>query len=194
MGFDPNGGCSNQAPTQTDLFALVVYIPDPLRRFLDDLRRSLSPGCNPHAHVSLLPPRTLKVPWQLACEEARRLTGDFAPFHIQAGDVQVFRQTDVVYLEVGAGGDDLRRMHARLSQGPLAFPEPFEYHPHITLAQDIPPASLNEIYDSACRAWETFRGDRGFEAEKAVFVHSQDRCCWRDLAEFSLGAALVSSV
>ena len=38
-------------------FALVIYIPDPLGRFLDDLRRELAPDCVPHAHVSVLPPQ-----------------------------------------------------------------------------------------------------------------------------------------
>ena len=37
-------------------FALVSYIADPLAGFLDDLRVELTPDCNPHAHVTILPP------------------------------------------------------------------------------------------------------------------------------------------
>jgi hypothetical protein len=49
------------AEARLNVFALVIYIGDPLGRFLDDLRRELSPQCNPHAHVSVLPPRPLSV-------------------------------------------------------------------------------------------------------------------------------------
>ena len=54
-----------------NIFALVIYIPDPLGGFLDDLRRELTPGCNPHAHISVLPPRPLNVDWRVASGDAR---------------------------------------------------------------------------------------------------------------------------
>ena len=67
MGFNPNGVLSRvPAEQRLNVFALVIYIPDPLGRFLDDLRTELVPGCNPHAHVSVLPPRPLAVDWQVA--------------------------------------------------------------------------------------------------------------------------------
>ncbi len=67
MGFNPNGVLSRvPAEQRLNVFALVIYIPDPLGRFLDDLRTALVPGCNPHAHVSVLPPRPLAVDWQVA--------------------------------------------------------------------------------------------------------------------------------
>ena len=57
MGSVQNGGpCLVPEGQRLNVFALVVYIPDPLGRFLDDLRRELVPHYNPHAHVSVLPP------------------------------------------------------------------------------------------------------------------------------------------
>ena len=44
-----------------NLFALVVYIPDPLAGFLDDLRKELVANCLPRAHVTILPPRPLQA-------------------------------------------------------------------------------------------------------------------------------------
>src|ERR1035438_9490908 len=65
MDFHPNGMLSQiPAEERLNVFALVIYIHDPLGSFLDDLRRQLVPGCNPHAHVSVLPPRPLAVDWQ----------------------------------------------------------------------------------------------------------------------------------
>src|SRR5664280_2707399 len=83
MGFDPNGMLSCiPAEQRLNVFALVIYIPDPLGRFLDDLRRQLVPACNPHAHVSVLPPRPLAVDWQVAGEQVRACAGNWAPFDI----------------------------------------------------------------------------------------------------------------
>ena len=184
MDSDSNGASPEG---QQALFALVVYIPEPLGRFLDELRRELVPGCNPHAHVSVLPPRTLAVPWQDACEEARRRAGEFKPFLIEALEIQVFHRTKVLYIEIGAGAGELRRMHKAMSSGLLTFKEPFRYHPHITIAQDIPEGRVEQLYQLACERWEGYRGDRAFRAAKAMFVHSNDRSCWTDLAELPLG-------
>ena len=62
MGCNENGVPSRPSlEERLNVFALVVYIPGPLGVFLDELRRELVPHYNPHAHVSVLPPRPL--PW-----------------------------------------------------------------------------------------------------------------------------------
>lgn len=185
MGFDPNG------MHPVNQFALVIYIPDPLGRLLDDLRRELAPNCIPHAHVSVLPPRPISTPWQVVCEEARARVEEFDPFKIEAGDVNVFEKSEVVYLEVTRGGDELRRMHAALSQGSLKFEEPYEYHPHITLAQELPHEDVPAVIDMAGRRWREYSGPRWFLAEKVTFVQNTSKNRWIDLAEFSLGAVPV---
>src|ERR1039458_6592237 len=53
MQSEPNG------TRPESLYALVIYLSDPLGGFLDDLRLEMVPGCNPHAHISVLPPRPL---------------------------------------------------------------------------------------------------------------------------------------
>src|ERR1022692_1327638 len=104
MGFDPNGMLSRiPAEQRLNVFALVIYIPDPLGRFLDDLRRELVPGCSPHAHVTILPPRPISTTPQAAIEAVRSRIHDFAPFEIEAALVEVFSETDVVYLRLGRG-------------------------------------------------------------------------------------------
>lgn len=187
MGFDPNG------MHPVNQFALVIYIPDPLGRFLDDLRRELAPGCVPHAHVSVLPPRPISRPWQLVSEEARACACEFAPFDVEAGGMNVFEATEVVYLEVIRGGEELCRMHAALGCGDLQFDEPYAYHPHITLAQEIPHEELPAVVEMARRKWGEYSGPRWFRAEKATFVQNTSRNRWIDLAEFSLGAVPVLS-
>ena len=118
-------------------YALVAYLPDPLRKFLDDLRRELVPGCAPHAHVTILPPRPLSGTPDAAIETMRSGIAEFSPFEVKIADVEVFAASDVVYLGIGAGHQNLAQMHGALDAGPLKYEEPYPYHPHITLAQDL---------------------------------------------------------
>jgi 2'-5' RNA ligase len=174
-----------------NVFALVIYIPGPLGGFLDDLRRELVPHYNPHAHVSVLPPRPLAVDWQTASEHARVLTEGWAPFDIELTEIHVFPVTDVIYLELGAGASELERMHLAMNSLPLEFEEPFPYHPHITLAQELVHAEVTEKHELASRRWREYPGSRVFRAERAVFVQNTMTDCWVDLAEYSLGAVPV---
>ena len=170
-----------------NVFALVIYIPHPLGLFLDDLRRELVPHYNPHAHVSVLPPRPLAVEWHAASEHVRTLAGCWDPFEVQLAEIEMFPVTNVIYIGIGAGEAELGRMHAAINTASLAFEEPFVYHPHITLAQEIPHGQVNAVYDLAVRRWNEFRGERRFQAEHAVLVQNTLSGCWLDLAGYSLG-------
>lgn len=180
----------NCAPAEERLsvFALVIYIPDPLGKFLDDLRRELAPSYNPHAHVSVLPPRSLSVHWQAASDEARALIEGAPPFTVELTAIGIFPVTNVIYLEIGRGAAELRGMHRAMNQGLLAFPEPFRYHPHVTLAQELPVETVDSSYEMARRRWEEYRGPRTFSADNAVFVQNTLENCWIDLAAYRFGA------
>jgi 2'-5' RNA ligase len=192
MGSVLNGGpCRPFAGERPNVFALVIYIPPPLGRFLDDLRRELVPHYNPHAHVSVLPPRPLSVDWQFASAQARTLTEGWAPFDVELTTIEVFPLTDVIYIEIGAGERELRALHSAMNTSALEFDEPFSYHPHITLAQEVPRDRVVELTELARRRWAEFGGSRTFRAERAVFVQNVSENCWVDLAEYSLGAVAL---
>jgi 2'-5' RNA ligase len=191
MGLESNGKPrAAHADARPNVFALVIYIPEPLGRFLDNLRRELIPGCNPHAHVSVLPPRPLDG-WQAASEQARALTEEGHPFDVELTKIEIFPKTDVIYLELGAGAAELRAMHGALNSADLAYQEPFPYHPHITLAQEIEPQDVERLHQEAARRWKEFPGPRRFRAERAVFVQNIRDNIWVDLAEYSFGAVPV---
>ena len=192
MDLNPNGNLSGvPAEKRLNVFALVIYIPDPLGRFLDDLRRELVPGCNPHAHVSVLPPRPLAVDWQVAGQQVRACADAWAPFEIELGPIRMFPVTNVIYIELSRGAEEMHRMHALMNTGALESPEPFEYHPHITLAQELAPADVEATNRLAERRWAEYTGSRRFRAERAAFVQNTIGNCWLDLAEFSLSAEPV---
>src|SRR5512146_3121577 len=96
-------------------FALVSYIPDPLGKFLDGLRQELILLCRAQSHVSVLPPREL-----VSMERAERMLterlAEFAPFTVELKQVSVFESTSVIYLAIGKGYSELRRLHDELNQ------------------------------------------------------------------------------
>ena len=116
-------------------YALVSYLSGPLAQFLEDLRAQLSHGCTARAHITVLPPRPITGSsadaWKMLSEQLQ----DFPPFIVELGDVEIFRQSQVIYVAVKTGHAALEKMHRTLNAGPVAFEEPFPYHPHVTLAQ-----------------------------------------------------------
>jgi 2'-5' RNA ligase len=192
MGFDPNGVLFQiPAEQRLNVFALVIYIPDPLGRFLDDLRRELVPGCNPHAHVSVLPPRPIAVDWRIASEQVCRCAKERSTFEVTLGNICRFPVTNVIYLELAKGSDEFFEMHNAINSDALAFDEPFAYHPHVTLAQEIPPDSVEEVDRKARRMWAEYDGPRSFLAERTAFVQNTLGNCWIDLAECNFSTVTV---
>src|SRR5579864_1120505 len=185
MALSPNGA------DRINLFALVVYIPDPLAKFLDDLRTELVPACMPRAHVTMLPPRPLANSPAAAIDQARAVVADFAPFDIEIGEVEIFPTTDVIYLGIRKGERELREVYRALNSGPLEFQEAFPYHPHVTLAQGLPHDQVTPLHALARKQWAAFRHSRRLRAERACFVQSKADCTWVDLAEFILGGVPV---
>jgi hypothetical protein len=188
MGFVQNGVARVPAEQRLNVYALVIYVPDPLGRFLDDLRRALVPNCNPHAHVSVLPPRPIAGDWRAAGEQVRATNAAWLPFEITLTGIEVFPLTNVVYLQLGKGAGEMYGLHAEMNRDALQFKEPFEYHPHITLAQEIRADEVQSIRELARSMWAAWDGPRGFRADRATFVQNTMGNCWIDLAEYPLGA------
>lgn len=176
----------------TNCYALVAYIPDPLAAFLDELRRELVPGCRPRAHVTVLPPRPLTSPPDLASAQVSSILKEAEPFEVLLGGVEIFPVTDVVFLGLRSGRRELEEMHRQLNSGHLAFAEPFYYHPHITLAQELPPGAAPSVAEAAARRWREYRHHRGFLVETLCFVQGTTQKNWLDLSVHPLGSPQFS--
>jgi len=192
MSSETNGtGLRVPAEERLNIFALVIYVPDPLGKFLDDVRRALVPHSNPRAHVSVLPPRPLAVDWSVASSQVRGQLEMWSPFEIALTSIQTFPATDVIYLELSDGAAELRRLHAAMDNRFLAFREPFAYHPHVTLAQEIPQEEVGSLCERAAVLWDEYEGPRTFRAERAALVQNTLPNCWIDLAEYPMGVAAL---
>ena len=167
-------------------FALVSYIADPLAGFLDQLRKDLESESRSKAHVTILPPRPLACSLEQAWRELDAGLHDFQPFHIELGAVEVFPVTNVIYLSMARGGLELRRLHDKLTSGCLAFEEPFPYHPHVTLAQELEPGAVAAVAGLAAARWREFAQGRAFIVNHLTFVQNTLGNRWTDLHGFRL--------
>lgn len=170
-------------------FALVSYIPEPLASFLDGLRQELVPNCFLRAHVTILPPRPISSSPEAAWETIRTLAPLFAPFDVDMTEVEVFPVSDVIYIGIGRGREEMERMHAGLNVDGLTFAEPYPYQPHITLAQELKGDEVDELARAARARWAESKLPKSFRVDEVFFVQNTRRKEWIDLGESALGHA-----
>jgi 2'-5' RNA ligase len=185
-------GC-NGVKNAVNSFALISYLPEPLAGFLDALRCELVPRCQAKTHVTVLPPRPLAegLPESAWRDLSDSLEG-FPPFRVELASIEVFQGTNVIYLSVGSGYRELERMHAALKRGPMKFAEPFEYHPHVTLAQQLLPEQVDAAVALARARWREFSYAHGFMLDRLTFVQNTVENRWADLAGRVLSIRMAS--
>ncbi len=185
-GFDGVGKAINS-------FALISYLPEPLAGFLNSLRCELVPRCQAKTHITVLPPRPLAngLP-ETAWEDLSDAIDDFPAFRVELTSIEIFQGTNVIYLSVGAGYRELERMHQALNRGPLEFAEPFEYHPHVTLAQELTPEQVEMTLARARSRWREFPASHSFMVDRLTFVQNTQENRWADLAGRMLSIRMAS--
>src|SRR5262249_39084679 len=102
-----------------------------------------------------------------------------------------FATTAVIYAEISLGRDVLQRMHDELNVSAFRYDEPFQYHPHITLAQGLTPETVGERYQLAVRRWNESAPQRRVMIENLTFVQNTSVNRWMDLSDFELRAAAL---
>ncbi|HVB26533.1 MAG TPA: 2'-5' RNA ligase family protein [Mycobacteriales bacterium] len=129
---------------------VAVEVPEPFGRELQGWRERLG---DPNAtaivpHVTLLAP-TAVAPESLAAIEEHLLAVARAerPFEIELRGSATFRPVSpVVFVPLVRGISECERLEARIRSGPLARPTRFNYHPHVTVAHDLPDPALDRAY------------------------------------------------
>ena len=176
-------------PADTDrnnLFALVSYIPGALGEFLDRLREELVAGCKPHAHVTILPPRSTTADLQTNSRTIEDRLDSFGSFQVRLTGVQIFKKSNVIYAALDQGEAELTVMHAALAVEGLRFDEKFPYHPHVTLAQELDAATVPQVLELATRRWRESIPTSTFVVDSLTFVQNRGGNNWVDLAQYEL--------
>jgi 2'-5' RNA ligase len=190
---------SNGRETRINSFALVSYLPGPLAELLDEIRHDFAPESRAKAHVTILPPRPLiefagEAPGEgavAAMDELKVRLQEFPPFKVDLGEIEIFKDTQVIYVSIQAGFAELERMHTALNAGRMAFREPFPYHPHVTIAQELAPEDVYNAAQFARWRWSEFKHPRSAWIDHLTFVQNSLANCWTDLAMLSLGSPVV---
>lgn len=172
-------------------FSLVAYLPEPLAGFVDSLRREFQPGSEVRSHVTVLPPRPLSCSTEKAWEQLNQQLQEIIPFRIQLGGPEIFPVTEVVHLAIAAGATDLLLLHERLASGACEFRETYSYHPHVTLAQYLPPEEARRARDLAQLRWNAWHGERSFLMDRLTLVQNTQNNRWLNLREFTLRAPVT---
>lgn len=167
-------------------FSLVAYLAEPLAGFIERLRQEMQPGCTARSHLTFLPPRPLEIPLEEICSQLDAGLREQRAFRVELCEVCVFPVSQVVHLSLGAGLAESIQIHQRLHQGDLCCQECFEYHPHVTLAQDLSPESAEEVKILAEHRWREYSGNRDFLVEHLTLVQNTMDNRWTNLGEFWL--------
>lgn len=165
---------------------IALLVPEPWGSQLQAARASFG---DPLAdlippHVTLLGPTVLE-PGEMADVEAHlaAVGARHRPFRVHLRGTGTFRPvSDVVFVQVVEGISACERLERSIRSGPLAQELRFNYHPHVTVAHDVPPEALDRAFDELA----------GFEAAFDVssvqmFEHGDDNV-WRPVRDFALTA------
>src|SRR5579872_398392 len=189
---------SNGRETRINSFALVSYLPGALAELLDEIRHDFAPESRAKAHLTILPPRPL-LEFHLFAQDAvaevmdqlKARLQDFPPFRVELGEIEVFAGSQVIYVSIKAGFEELERMHDALNTGRMAFEEPYPYHPHVTVVQELAPQDVPEAAQFARWRWSEFKHSRSMRVECLTFVQNTIENCWTDLATLELGSRVT---
>lgn len=176
--------------------ALVSYVPAPLGAALDRLRHTWSTDGSPKAHVTLLPPRPLLAPVEVASVAIHNVLQHFQPFQVQFSTIHRFPETNVIYLDVTEGRSLLHDLHESLNSGVLAHAEVFEYLPHLSLSCPLPAHQSEEACRAIERAWNELTIPRGFRLEETVLLWrspGSEPGQWQRLWTRQLGVAVAAA-
>lgn len=134
------------------------------------------------AHITLVPPTAVDPhDWDEVIAHLDGAAQAQPPFEVLLRGTGTFQPVaPVVFIGVVAGISDCERLAAALRSGPLHSRARYPYHPHVTIAHDLPDTGLSRA----------FADQAGFElgfrvGSFTLFV--QQPVGWRAVREFRLG-------
>jgi 2'-5' RNA ligase len=175
-------------------YALVAYVTNPVGRFVEQLRRELSPEqAHLPAHLTVLPPRYLSGTEAEAIQSLERLCRDVEPFEVVMGPVETFiPTTPTVFIKVEHAGYKMRELHDRLNVNGLACPEQWPYMPHLTVVKMTTLEQARHAYHVSLERWASYSGPNRITVDQLTFVREGEQNHWVDLAPIPLGKPIPS--
>jgi 2'-5' RNA ligase len=130
---------------------VAISIPSPWAEQLSEWRVRVGDpeGGRVPPHVTLLPPTAVEGPTRAEIDgHLAKAAAGTAPFEMHLSGTGTFRPvSDVVFVVVAAGIAQCEQLESRVRSGPLGRDTRFPYHPHVTVAHDIPAEGLDAAYE-----------------------------------------------
>lgn len=147
--------------------------------FGDPLARAIPP------HITLLGPTVVNVgDLDMIRDHTARAANTIKPFRVHLRGTATFRPiSPVVFIQVVQGISECEALERAVRSGPLDLPTRFNYHPHVTIAHEVPEREL----DRAFADMDSYNAI--FQINKIhLFEHGSDHR-WRPVTSFPLGSS-----
>lgn len=186
---------STQASPQAEIpltrVGVAVDIPEPWGSLLT--RRRAEAG-DPQAeyvpaHLTLLGPTEIARVGLAAVEEhLAEVAAGFPPYTLHLRGTGTFRPvTEVVFVAVAAGISECELLAEAIGAAPgLRRETRFPYHPHVTVAHDVPSDALDRVYDDLAGF------SARFEVEKFTLFSHDGQARWQPRRDFALTGSPAS--
>jgi 2'-5' RNA ligase len=146
---------------QTSVVGVLVPIPEPWAQVLVDWRAKVgdAQATLVPPHVTLLPPTEVAGSDRAAItEHLARVAAGHPPFEMHLSGTGTFTPvSDVVFVAVAKGIGNCELLASDVRSGPLARSLSFPYHPHVTVAHDVPRDMLELAYTGLADLSAEFR-------------------------------------
>ena len=170
----------------TTRIGVAIDIPEP---WGTELTRRRAAAGDPQAaytpaHVTLLGPTEVATESLPAVEKhLEAVASAQPPFTIHLRGTGTFRPiTEVVFVTLAMGISECELLAAAISAADsINRDSRFPYHPHVTVAQDVPPAALDAVFDDLAGFSARFE-----VASFTLFSHGGEGP-WRPRRDFPLG-------
>lgn len=164
---------------------VAIGIPEPFGGELQGWRERLG---DPNAtrivpHVTLLPPTPVPPDALPEIEEHLRLVATrVRSFRIRLrGSATFLPVSSVVFVPLVQGIAECEQLEKKVRSGPLARDIGYAYHPHVTVAHDLPD-------DALYRAWTALSAyDASFQVYGFTLYEQGPDLVWRPQRDFTFG-------
>lgn len=176
----------DEATARDVVLGVAVPVPEPWGGHLRRLRVDYGEARARHipTHITLLPPTRLR-PGEVAGVRAHlsRVAARHTSFEVILRGTGTFRPiSDVVFVQVALGVANCEELEREVRSGLLARELPFPYHPHVTLAHDLPRTVLDRAFADLAGFSCSFR-----VGAFRLYGHGGDGR-WAPVEDFALGA------
>ncbi len=180
----PPEAVTSVVATPQRMIGVAIAVPDPWGAELEGWRAAFGDpqAAAIPAHITLLPPTIVEeagldgIESHLACAAS-----GVAPFEVHLRGTGTFRPVSpVVFVALAAGIAGCEALEAEVRSRVLARDLVHPFHPHVTVAHDLPDEVLDEAY--ACLGGFSARFD---VTELVLYVHGDG--AWRPRRHVTLG-------